>query len=170
LKDDVISAHDGKLSVIEVEYGTKITGLEVDFRQRLQNEINCHSLIKQERDALKDEVENLKSLIEKYKREVDHDIGGDVDTWHDLYENMKHENEEIKRLLVHKQRELEIQNRRCQEEIVRCEELEYRGRNIDPIGSKHSGQKLGREEQALVGNFLLGIELTRLAYIHNQNN
>jgi hypothetical protein len=84
LKDDVISAHDGKLSVIEVEYGTKITGLEVDFRQRLQNEINCHSLIKQERDALKDEVENLKSLIEKYKREVDHDIGGDVDTWHDL--------------------------------------------------------------------------------------
>lgn len=171
LQDNVINSYREQFENLEIEFKTKLIETEQNNKRALNEEINCHSLIRQERDSLYDEVQVLKDTLNKCKNEGNHieTVAEDISTFQQLYENQRYANEEQQRMLLSKQRQLEMVDRNYQNHEAEKKALHFKIKHLENYDDKTITCDKNMEK-CQISNFLLGLEQHRLNMIHNRLN
>ena len=165
MRDEVIESMKLKLQAIETDAKIRLTNQSADHVKSLQIQRNKVVIVEEEKKEFAIENEILKKQMAKYKDEIDNvrDKDGDiVDNYQGLYEKVKADYEEMKIMLGVKQRELEYLNQTNQKLGVELERLKFKNEITDGRDKSNSIM-----ESALINNFLLGLEITRLSFLHH---
>ena len=117
LKDNIIGSYKSQFQNLETEFKTKLVEMELSQKNSLNNEINGQCKVRQERDSLYEEVQMLKETLNKcqHEHEENQTVQQDISTFHQLYENQRIENQDLKKMLLSKQRQLEMIDRSYQD-------------------------------------------------------